>query len=206
MNRKRFEGDPVEALRRADPLDRLEVPTDTSEAHARALFQEITDMTTTETQEPAPRRLPNRTIGWAAAAALAVAAAAIGAYALFVDKAEPRIVGGEPVGGGGMAMCIQYDDGILAEQDTAFDGTLTAIDGDRVTFEVNHWFRGGDAAEISYDAEGLVGGVTVAMDGIPFEVGERYLVSANDGYLWSCGYTVTFDSDLADHWAELFGA
>lgn len=205
MNRKRFE-DPIEALRRADPLDRLEVPTDTSEAHARALFQEITDMNTTETQEPAPRRLPKRTIGWAAAAALAVAAAAIGAYALFVDKAEPRIVGGEPIGGGGMAMCIQYDDAILAEQDMAFDGTLIQIEGNEVTFEVHRWFRGGDAAQVTFDAEGLVGGPTIAMDGIPFEEGQRYLVSGTDGFVWSCGYTVTFDSDLADHWAELFGA
>jgi len=76
MTRKRFDGDPLEALRRSDPLDRLEVPTDTSEAHARALFQEITQMETMKTETPAPRRRMGMRIAFGMASAVAVAAAA----------------------------------------------------------------------------------------------------------------------------------
>ncbi|OFW65907.1 MAG: hypothetical protein A2Z12_07960 [Actinobacteria bacterium RBG_16_68_21] len=208
MNRKRFGGDPVEALRRADPLDRLEVQAEAAEAHKRALFQEITDMDTTERPTPAPARGTGFRIAVTAAAVTAVAAAAIGGYALFADKADPRIIGGEAIGGGGMAMCIQYDDSILAGQQQAFDGTVASIDGTRVTFAVRHWYKGGEGDSVTLDAEGLTGGPnSAAMDGsLPLEPGQRYLASANDGVLWSCGYTLTFDSDLADHWAQLFGA
>lgn len=205
MTRKRFDGDPLEALRRSDPLDRLEVPTDTSEAHARALFQEITEMETMKTETPAPRRRMGMRIALGMASAVAVAAAAIGGYALLADEAEPRIVGGEPITGGGMAMCIQYDEALLLEQEVAFDGTLVETDGRRATFTVHRWFKGGEGDEITLDAEGLVGGGSVALIGVGLEEGTRYLVSGSGGFVWACGYTVTFDTDLADHWAELFG-
>lgn len=208
MNRKRFEGDPVEALRRADPLDRLEVPTETSEAHRRALFQEITDMDTMERQAPAPRRRTGFRMAVTASAVAAVAAAAIGGYALFTDNAEPRVIGGEPVGGGGMAMCIQYDDALLVQQQLAFDGTVASFDGNQVTFTVSHWYKGGEGDSVTLTADGLTGEPSsLAMDGsLPLEQGQRYLVSGSDGVLSACGYTVTFDSDLADRWTELFGA
>jgi hypothetical protein len=207
VSRKRFDGDPIEALRRADPFDRLEVRKDTEEARRRALFQEITDMDTMERQEEAPKPRPARfRIAVGLSAAVAVAAAAIGACAALGHKAEERIVGGEPIGGGGMAMCIRYDDSLLVEQQMAFDGTVTSIDGTEVTFTVNHWYRGGEGDTITLDAEGLTGGPNTVIEGTPLEQGGRYLASANDGVVWACGYTVTFDSDLADHWAELFAA
>ena len=206
MSGKRFEGDPIEALRRADPLDRLEVRQENVEAHKRALFQEITDMDTMEKEAPAPRRRTGLRIAVGASAVAAVFAAAIGGYALFGDTAEPRVVGGEPIGGGGMAMCIQYSDELLAQQQYAFDGTLTSIDGDTVTFEVHHWYKGGEGDSLTLDATGLTGGPNTAIEGTPLVEGQRYLATGSDGFLWACGYTVTFDSDLADHWAVLFGA
>jgi len=206
MTRKRFDGDPLEALRRSDPLDRLEVPTDTSEAHARALFQEITQMETMKTETPAPRRRMGMRIAFGMASAVAVAAAAIGGYALLADGAEPRIAGGEPIGSGAMQMCIQFDEATLVAQDMAFDGTLVGIDGSFVSFEVHRWYKGGEGDTVTLDAGYPVDDVFVALEGAPLDEGQRYLAVASDGFLWSCGYTVTYDSDLADHWAELFGA
>lgn len=207
MSGKRFEGDPTEALRRADPLDRRPVPDDAVEAHRRALFQEMTSMDTMEREAPAPGRRRGLRIAVAASAVAALAAAVIGGYALFGGGTEPRVVGGEPIGGGGMAMCIQYTDELLAQQAYAFDGTVTSIEGSTVTFEVNHWYKGGDGATLTLSAEGLTGGPNSIMEGLtPVEVGQRYLASGNDGFLWACGYTLTYDSDLADHWSELFGA
>jgi hypothetical protein len=208
MNRRQIDGDPIEALRKADPLDRRPVPEETLEAHRRALFQEITDMDTMEKETPAPVRRRGVRIAVAASAVAAVAAATIGGYALLNRGAEPRINGGEAVGAGGVGtMCIQYTDEILATQQQAFDGTVTAIDGTHVTFDVRHWYAGGSDATVTLEADGLTGTPNGIFEGgVPLEVGKRYLVTANDGIVWSCGYTMTFDSDMADHWASVFGA
>ncbi len=71
-------------------------------------------------------RLPKILItitGFAAAGALALGA---------IQLANPPA--SEPVGGGGggaAGMCIQYTTDILLERQWAFDGTVTAINGNR---------------------------------------------------------------------------
>jgi hypothetical protein len=214
MTRRNFEGDPLEALRRADPLDPLEVPTDTTGVHARALFQEVTSMERNE-MEAAPRRQPLlRRLGLAAAGVAVVAAAAAGAYALLQDEAEEVIVGGDPIGSGAMGMCIQYTEEMLLDQDFAFDGTVVAIDETvvdegfstyTVTFEVHRWFRGGEASEVSYEATGLIGETSLALTGPGLELGKRFLISGSETYVWGCGYSLTYDTAIANHWAEIFG-
>ncbi|MBS1195921.1 MAG: hypothetical protein H6R33_641, partial [Actinobacteria bacterium] len=100
MTGRRFEGDPIEALRRADPLDPREVPTDTTGAHARALFEEVTSMETTSPQTTPPARRPLwHKLVLATGTAVVVAAVAVGAYVLIGNGAEEAIVGGEPIGG-----------------------------------------------------------------------------------------------------------
>lgn len=209
MTRRRFEGDPIEALRRADPLDPREVPYDTAGAHARALFQEVTSMETTspKTTPPARRPLWYR-LALATGTAVVVAAVAIGAYVLIGNGAEEAIVGGEPIGGDPLAMCIQYTDEMLADQEIAFDGTLVSAtaDGREAVFEVHRWFNGGEGDRVTLSAEGLLNAESIALVGATLEVGQRYLVSGTDGFVWACGYTLTYDTALADHWAELFGA
>jgi len=59
---------------------------------------------------------------------------------------------------------------------------------------------------VTIATEGLLVEESIALVGASLEVGQRYLVSGTDGYVWACGYTLTYDSALADHWAELFGA
>lgn len=210
MRGKRFIGDPIEALRRADPLDPRQALTDPSGAHARALFQEVTSMDATEKAPvPQPRRPLLQRVAMGAAAVAVVAAAAGGAYALFRGDAEEAVAGGEPIGSGDpMAMCIQYTDETLAAQEFAFDGTLqsASADGSEAIFEVHRWFKGGEAAEVTLSAQGLIGGDSIALVGASLETGQRYLVSGTEGFVWACGYTLTYDTALAEHWAELFGA
>ena len=85
-----------------------------------------------------------------------------------------------------MAMCMQFDTTILAGMSPAFAGTVTAIDGDTVTLNVDRWYVGGDAATVQLQgatgSPGLNGGVD-------FEVGQQYLVTATEGNVNSCGYS-----------------
>ena len=209
MRRKRFAGNPLEVLRRADPLDPQSVPADTSGAHARALFEEVISMEATRQDPERRRRQPVlRRVALGAAVAVLVAAVAGGGYALFRGDTEEAIAGGDPIGGDPMAMCIQYTDQMLADQQVAFDGTLVSAsaDGAQAVFEVHRWFKGGEGAEVTLSAQGLIGGDSLALVGASLEVGQRYLVSGTDGYVWACGFTLTYDTALAEHWAELFGA
>lgn len=208
MTPRGFEGDPIEALRRADPLDPRDVPTDTTGAHARALFEEVTSMDVTQKETaPRPRRPLMRRLALGVGAAVVAAAVAGGTFALLRDGAE-TIVGGEPIGSGAIGMCIQYTDEMLADQEIAFDGTLVSAspDGSNAVFEVHRWFKGGEGDQVTLSAEGLLVDESMALLGASLDIGERYLVSGSDGYVWACGYTLTYDTALAEHWAELFGA
>ena len=209
--------DPIEQLRRADPLDRSAVPTDTTGAHARALFQEVIqmDMMEREPEAKQPRRMRPLAV---AAGALAVLAMAVGGYALFAQEdSAPEAIVGAPLDGGAQ-MCIQYDDATLLAQDVAFDGTLVSVEtvggGGEIdlpqnlaTFEVHRWYKGGEGDTVTLDAGILYGDTnSIALVGSSLEIGERYLISGSGGFVWACGYSYTYDTQVADHWAELFGA
>lgn len=140
------------------------------------------------------------------AASAALLALTLIASACGGEGDEAAVTGGEPLGGAA-ADCMVYDEATLLAQELAFDGTLVAAsaDGDQATFEVHNWYRGGDTAEIVLAAGGLLGTDAQALIGTALEVGERYLISARDGVVWACGYSVTYDTDLAAEWSELFG-
>ena len=112
MKHRAFEGDPIEALRGADPLDRLDVPKDTTGAHARALFQEVTTMDTMEreatvkTPPPVRRRFALAASGVAVAALLVVAGLAV--FTGNGTTPDEVIAGGEPIAGA--AMCAEFYD------------------------------------------------------------------------------------------------
>lgn len=171
-----------------------------------------------EQQEAPARRQPlGRRIA-VAASGLALVAVAVGAFSLFGGDEPEQITGGVPVGGDPMMMCLAYDEATLAEQDFAFDGTVKEIrqvegseDGltipeTHVTFEVHEWFTGGEGAEVTFRADGLVGETSLALTGPGLEEGQRYLISGSEIWVWGCGYSVTYDTDLAEDWAALFAA
>lgn len=132
----------------------------------------------------------------------------VGLAACGDDDAAETITGGEALGGGAASDCMAYDEAVLAGQEIAFDGTLTAgsADGTEATFEVHAWFRGGEGATITLQSGGLLDPDAQALIGTTLEVGQRYLISASDGVVWACGYSYTYDTDLAAEWAELFAA
>ena len=116
---------------------------------------------------------------------------------------EDPIVGGVPIASA--AMCVEvYDLTTLANRDIAFDGRVASADGVAVTFAGHDWFTGGDGDTVTLQATGIAPG-TITSAGPALEIGERYLVSGSGGNVWSCGFTMTYDTAIAGDWAALFG-
>ena len=107
------------------------------------------------------------------------------------------------------ASCLAFSAETLAMFPVAFDGTVTEIDGDHVTFDVEHWYRGGEGDTVTATAPELVPNSAALVGGVGFEEGERYLVSADresDRITPAvCGFTVTYSDETADVFAGAFG-
>lgn len=206
--------DPVEAferLRAADPVDAARLP-DTTDPRARILFEEITMSTPTAPIKPStPRRA---VLVGAAAVTVVIAAVAAGILGgWFTSPEAPPVAEGpddtavDP-GSGGMAMCAEvYSLETLAARDFAFDGTVTAIDGDDVTFEVNEVFAGdvGDTVTLG-GASSVTGDPNLSSAGGPgLGVGDRALVAGDDTFAWGCGFTQDYDAAVADQWRQTLG-
>lgn len=152
---------------------------------------------------PRARLRPLALVGGAVltgAFALALAASAGLGGQLPGNTASPDPGDGN-VPGGGMAMCIRYDPALLPTFEVVFDGTVTAIGGDQVTFEVNQGWKGA-AGSLTLTAPDT----SVALLGpMPeFQVGGRYLVTAASGNVNGCGYTLEYDAGEAANWAAAF--
>ena len=93
---------------------------------------------------------------------------------------------------------------LLAMQETAFDGTVTAMADGTVTLEVAHWYRGGDADQVTVDAPPA--DLQALIQAADFQAGQRYLVAANDGFVTACAMTAPYTDELAALYAEAFGA
>lgn len=98
--------------------------------------------------------------------------------------------------------CIVFDVEFLAEMPVALAGTVTAIQPRRVTIDVDRWYRGGDADLVTI---GIQDGNSVALDGVDFREGERYLVTATDGVVNGCGFTGPATPELEQAFEEAFG-
>jgi hypothetical protein len=187
--------DPIDELRRANPLRDDQLPT-TSRARTWARVEEARMADQTQI------RIARWTIalsGVVAAAAL-VAALTIGGTA---NPSQPP-TGGD--GGGFAGMCLAFTMEDLQARDFAFDGTVTAINGNQATFTVNDGFWGvEDGASVTLQADLMIGDPNVvALEGGPqLVVGERYLISGDDTFAWSCGYSVAYDEATAAQWAAL---
>jgi hypothetical protein len=141
---------------------------------------------------------------WAVAlSGVAIALVAVAAIQLSgAPAASPDPTDGDG-GGDAAGMCIQYSIQELSARDFAFDGTVTALNGDQATFAVNTAFWGVEATSITLTAGiGMISEQGVALDGGPLLViGERYLVSGDDIYAWTCGYSLVYDPAAAAEWA-----
>lgn len=195
--------DPIDRLRAADPVRADEVPH-ASLASVSARIQEhiMTDSHLSPTV-PRPRRPWALIGGSAVAGALALgvlfgSGPTVPAPGPISTDAAPSA---DPVGGGGMASCIVYDPATLPTFEAVFDGTVTAIEGDQVTFEVGTAWKGVDGSVTLTASDTSVALVGPMPD---FEVGGRYLVTAAGSNVNGCGYTLAYDTDTAAAWAAAF--
>jgi len=206
-DRNEFDEDPQlrAILGQADPARSL-TPAD-PQGLARLLEDTMATDITEETTTPVRQRGARTWLGVAAA----VAVIAGGGFAVAssmggdepttpaaVDKPEPAA---DPVvvtlqAPTLAAKCAMPTPEILAQFDTAFSGTVTAVDGDVITLTPTETFAGDAADEVD-----IVGG----MDGralggvVDFQVGETYYVSAMGGQVSACGYSgSTSDSQLSE--------
>ncbi len=106
-----------------------------------------------------------------------------------------------------MSMCMAFEPSQLAGVEVAFGGTVTEITGDQasgstIRIEVDRWFRGGDSDVVELT---VTSGFTAALDGVDFVVGSRYLVTAVDGVVTSCGSSGPATPEFEQIFTDVFG-
>ena len=220
--------DPLARLRVADPADPDVIAALSTSARARALRAEIamqTEPTPTTSSTP---RWQRPVLAGVAVVLLGVAGTAVvlglaggeqGRRDLVAEgeRVDPEAVDGDlpddttaddpmvdtdvPTG---MALCaFASTPETLVQREVAFVGTVTAIDGDAITFDVEEVFTGDLGATAT-----LGGGEFLAIpnpDNVnPVTVGERFLVAGDDGFAWGCGFTHLYDEDVAATWRAAF--
>ncbi len=200
-------------LARLDPAG-ADVPVDpvTSPRAADRLERTMTHTIEPPVTDSAPRsRRPRRTV---------VAVAAVGGVA--AATAGALLLGGGGGGGGDGAprdeattlalslppsdvagSCIRFDPALLAGMPVAFAGSVTALEADTVTLEVDRWYTGGDADLVRLAVPGEQ--TSAALDGVDFEEGERYLVTASEeGTVNGCGFSGPATAELEQAYDTAF--
>jgi hypothetical protein len=200
-------GDPLrERLARRDPVP-ADVPVDPVDGlAARALLESVMNSpltsghTGTDAQHGAAAddlagRRSRRSRPLLLAAAAVVLAAGVGVGIQAVQGGDGSDVGGRPAPAPAVtlalpaadpltAICTPFDPAALATQPVAFAGTVTTVADGKVTLKVDRWYRGGASATVELT---VPPGFSAALDGVDFTLGKKYLVSANDGVVGSCG-------------------
>lgn len=188
--------DPLEALRRANPADADDLP---SASLARVRASVLGDLHRDNERAAGRHSRPSRrplvvALGGLAAAILV----AVGVLGLGGELGRgPGETGGPLIGA-----CVEtYSLETLRRRSFAFDGTVVAVTGDRVTFRVETPFRGVDGSEITLTAMGLTGGSISPGGGVTLAPGGRYLVAGDATFAWGCGFTQPYDPTVAGEWA-----
>ncbi len=197
-------------MRAADPA-RGSAPADSwiDDLAEATMMTETTETTETTRKQSSGRRT------WVLVAAAAALVAAIGGAAVALtagdddqgqntaqDKPAKELALTLPAADP-MQMCIAFSPEALEPMEVAFSGEVYEVDGDTVRLTPDHWYRGGDGAnEIVLTA----GSADVLLEGgIAFEEGKRYLVSAIDGQVATCGLSAPYSEEMAAAYDEAFG-
>jgi hypothetical protein len=101
-------------------------------------------------------------------------------------------------------MCIEVTPETMRDSgiELAFEGTVTAVEGDQATLTVDEWYLGGDADQVT--VTGPEGSVAL-LGSVTLEEGSAYLISASDGVVRSCGQSGPVSAELETIFAEAFG-
>lgn len=196
-------------MRAADPAASL--PPADPERVARLLEDVMSTELTTENRETGTRdRSP---LTWLVAAAAVLIITGVGLFAVLghdEDPAAPPTAGGAdtvtelsaPSPTAYAARCMVPNAEVLAQQEVAFDGTVTTVADGIVTLEVGEWYAGDptDLVRVQAPAEEM----QQLLAAVSFREGERYLVAATDGQVMICGFSAPYSADLAAIYAEAF--
>jgi hypothetical protein len=191
-----------ERLARLDPMH----PGVDTQPPSRDLLEEIMSTPVIEQPETGPDQKSNR---WLVAVAAAVALVlAVGGGFLLTGGGTDPVAAGPPlelIAGGEdpMAICIAFSVEELARAPLAFEGTVASVEGDSVTLDVDHWFKGGDAGQVILNAPQ---GLDALIAGIPFEVGRQYLITAYGTDVNYCGFSGPSTPELRASFEQAFGA
>jgi hypothetical protein len=142
------------------------------------------------------------------AAAAAVLALGVGTAVLAgggdspAAKAKTTLGLKAPASAGGpvMGSCIMFSVDILKDMPVAFGGTVTGVSAGTVTLDVDRWFKGGGADVVTI----AVPETNTSVGTVDFVQGKRYLVTATDGTVNSCGYTGEATQDLEASFEQAF--
>jgi hypothetical protein len=149
------------------------------------------------------RRRPQR---WVLGAGAATAAVVLAIAVVAGGRPVPPGVSPSPTAGTGTASCVEsYSLATLADRAFAFDGTVSAIAGEKVTFTVNAPYRGVAGTTVTLEAPGMTGTAITSADGPTFAIGERYLVAGDASFAWGCGFTQPWDAAVAADWGRALG-
>jgi hypothetical protein len=194
------DADPAAALPPADP-DRV----------ARLLEDAMSHDTMTESRETGTRgRSP---LTWLVAAAAVALIAAAGGFAVLSRDSdpEPPPTAAEPtvteltMPETSSGRCMVPSAEVLKGAAYAFDGTVIAIENDTATLEVDLWYAGDETDQVDVDQSGS--DLSSLILAPVFEEGQRFLVAGTqDGSVIVCGFSAPYSADLADLYAEAFGA
>jgi hypothetical protein len=197
-------------LSRLDPAT-AGVPVDpVTSSRARSLMERAM---TTPVQTPTPSEpdeLARRRRPWllAVGAALVLVALVGGAVLLGGGDGADRSQDPAPLAlelppADAAMSCIMFDVAFLADMPVAFAGTVTAIEDGQVSVDVDRWYRGGEAEQVTIAVPGEQ--TSAALDGVDFRTGDRYLITATDGTVNGCGFSGPATPELESAYAEAFG-
>ncbi|WP_330289288.1 hypothetical protein [Streptomyces sp. NBC_00576] len=108
-----------------------------------------------------------------------------------------------PEGNPGTAACAAPTPDLLRRHELAFEGTVTAEQGDRVVLQVDHWYRldpnlANPSDEVRLSNDGAF------LEAPDFRIGAHYLVTADDGMVPTCGGTTEATDEARAMFREAF--
>jgi hypothetical protein len=198
-------------LRASDPAASL--PPVTAGRLAELLEDTMTGTRAPQERAPAHHRRRILAVGLVAAAAVA-AVGVVGAGLLGNDDQRDGGRGGDSVVASGesttrltagpavAAKCAVPDAGFVAQQEVAFEGTVTSVADGLVTLDPDVFWAGDPTDVVTVDQPDL------AMTEMPvdFRVGATYIVGATDGRVSICGLSGPATDELRALYVEAFGA
>ncbi|WP_405536275.1 hypothetical protein OG787_23280 [Streptomyces sp. NBC_00075] len=99
--------------------------------------------------------------------------------------------------------CVAPTPDLLRRHELAFEGTVTAAEGDRVDLRVDHWYRLDPNLANPTDTVGLINDEANS-EAPDFRIGAHYLVTGDDGVVPICGGTTEATDEARAMFREAF--